>query len=88
MTSRERNELLETAVLRDPGDPFSRRFNVRRLSDGKLEFYDFKLTEVAGDEPVFHGHPATRVPGKVLRVLRADEKITTSEYNRFRKELG
>ncbi len=87
MTVPERNELLETAVPRDPHDPRSRRFNVRRGPDG-LEVYDAKWTQAVDGDPEFHGHPATHVPAAVLRAFRDQGKITEAEYRHLVKRFG
>ncbi len=87
MTRDERSQLLDSAVPVDPSDPRSRRFNVRRGVDG-LELYDAKWTQDVAGEPEFHGHPASFVPAKVLRVLRDKGQITPAEYRKLARRFG
>lgn len=86
MTVAERNLLLAGSVAVDPDDIHSRRFAVRRTERG-LEFFDVKWTQDVDGVPEFHGHPASRVDRRVLKVFRERGLITEAEYNRFRKEL-
>ena len=86
MTVSERNELFKNSTPRDPADPHSRRFAIRRTGRG-LECYDLKWTRDVGGEPEFHGHPASRVPPKVLRTWHSEGLITTAKYTRLLKEL-
>jgi hypothetical protein len=81
----ERNGLLTESVGESPT---SRRYAVRRLPSGRLEFYEAKLTEMQGDVAIFHGHPTVRVPAWVLRQFRNAGQITPAEYNRWLKALG
>lgn len=87
LTVRERQNLLETAVPLDPANPGSRRFNVRRGPRG-LEVYEAKWTRDVGDEPEFHGHPASYVPTSVLRAWRDEGKITNAEYRHLVRAFG
>jgi hypothetical protein len=87
MTVQERRELLSSSIPNDPGDPHSRRYNVRRTSRG-IELYEAKWTRDVNGVPEFHGHPASYVPARVLRTFLADGKITSPEYNRLRKDFG
>ena len=84
MTVAERNQLLETSIP-DPDAPRPRRFNVRRGPRG-LELYEAKLTREVDGEPEFHGHPATRIPNKVLRALRERGDISAAEFGKLRKQ--
>jgi hypothetical protein len=86
MPPAERDALFQASIPKDPGDPRSRRFAVRRTATG-LELFDVKYTGDEGGVPVFHGHPASRVPAAVLREMRNRGDITEAEYNRLRKEL-
>lgn len=87
LTVSEREALLEAAVPKDDRDPHSRRYNLRRSPHG-LEFFEAKWHEDIDGEPVFHGHPTTRVPGRVLRVFRTRGEISAPEYARLVRELG
>jgi NAD(P)-dependent dehydrogenase (short-subunit alcohol dehydrogenase family) len=51
-------------------DASSRRFALRRTTQ-RLEFYDVKHTGIVESKHEFHGHPATWVPTRILRILRA-----------------
>jgi hypothetical protein len=86
MTIPERNALLAAAVPVVEGDLRSRRFALRRTTSG-LEIFDIKYTRDVEGEPEFHGHPATRVDRRALKVFRDIGAITEVEYNRLRKEL-
>lgn len=86
MTVAERDALLQASIPVDPRDPRSRRFAVRRTAAG-IELFDVKYTEDRGGVPVFHGHPASRVPIEVLREMKSLGSITDAEYSRLRKEL-
>jgi hypothetical protein len=87
MTVAERRALLEASVPYDPLDAPSRRFAIRRVEAG-LELFDVKWTEDdAGGEPVFHGHPASRVPRPVLKQWRDNGTLTPAEYRRLSREL-
>ena len=86
MTVDERGALLEAAVPLSEEDPSSRRFNVRRLSDGSLQVFDAKCHDTS--IPEFHAHPATFVPTKVLRAFRDSMLISDPEYKRLVKEFG
>jgi hypothetical protein len=83
----ERDELLEASVPHDPADATSRRWTVRRGPNG-LELYDIKHTGVIDGTHEFHGHPATYVPAKILKVFRDDGLISRAEYGRLVRELG
>lgn len=87
MTVAERDRLLETAIPMDPNDASSRRYNIRRTSSG-LVLFDAKCHEVVGGEPAFHAHPATFVPGKILRQFHQAGLITRAEYDRLVKGFG
>ena len=87
MTVAERNALLEASVPVDPGDPHSRRYVVRRTPHG-IELYDLKWTRDVDGGPEFHGHPATYVPGGMLKRFRDNTVITAAEYKRLRKQFG
>jgi hypothetical protein len=86
MTLHERRALLDASVPVDAADPHSRRFAIRRTEHG-LEVFDVKWTEDVGDEPVFHGHPASRAPRVVLKLWRDSGAITPAEYRRLSREL-
>jgi hypothetical protein len=86
MTVAERNVLFMNSVSATPGDPHSRRFALRRTEYG-IEVYDVKWTQDVGNDPEFHGHPATRVPSAVLKAWREAGVITAAEYGRLRREL-
>jgi len=86
MTVEERDELLEASLPVNPRDPGSRRYVVRG-PDG-LEMYDIKLTRLDGDEPEFHGHPATFVPGKLLSQFRDRGVLQQHEYKELVKSFG
>jgi hypothetical protein len=87
LTIADRNALLEAAIPIDPVSPRSRRYNVRRTLGG-LEIYEAKFTEEAAGTVVFHGHPATYVPAKVLRQFRDQGLISAAEYRRLVKGFG
>ncbi len=87
LTEAERNRLLKTSVPRDPADPHSRRFNVRRGPRG-LEVYEAKWTLDLDGESEFHGHPASWVPANVLRKFRDDGRITKAEYTKLVRDFG
>jgi hypothetical protein len=86
MTIEERNAILAASAPVDPGDPRSRRFGVRRAPAG-LEIFDIKYGRDVDGDPEFHGHPASRIDRKALKLLRDTGQITAAEYNRLRKEL-
>jgi len=87
MTVAERRDLLATSVPANEEDPRSRRFALRRTEHG-LELFDVKWTEDSpGGDPVFHGHPASRVPRTVLKRWRDDGVVTAAEYRRLSREL-
>jgi hypothetical protein len=87
MTVQERRGLLEQSLALDEGDPRSRRFAVRRTEQG-LELFDVKWTQDDADGvPVFHGHPASRVPRAILKQWRDAGLITQPEYRRLSREL-
>lgn len=83
----ERDELLATSLPKDGAAPHSRRYNARRTDRG-LELYEAKWHADVDGEPEFHGHPTRRVPGRVLRALRDEGKITVAEYRKLVKEFG
>jgi hypothetical protein len=87
MAPAERQDLLDRSVPADPAAPIGRRFAMRRGDQG-LELYEAKLTRIASGVPEYHGHPTTRVPGKVLRVFRDHGELTEAEYRRLVRELG
>lgn len=87
MTIDERDQMLATAVPKDAGDPRSRRYNLRRSTAG-IEFFEAKWHEDIEGEPVFHGHPTSRVPGRVLRTLRDAGELSQAEYRRLLRQLG
>src|SRR5258708_29847749 len=87
LTVADRNELLAAAIPLDPQSPHSRRYNLRRTVAG-LELFEAKFTEVVGGAVVFHGHPATYVPAKVLRQFRDRGLISIAEYKRLVKGFG
>lgn len=86
MTVEERNALLAASVPVDAADPRSRRFAVRRTAT-ELEVFDLKYGRDVDGIPEFHGHPASRIDRRTLRLLRDSGQITPIEYNRLRKEL-
>jgi hypothetical protein len=87
MTVQERRALFDASVPLNADDPHSRRFAVRRTEHG-LELYDVKWTEDdATGEPVFHGHPASRVPRLVLKKWRDEGVVSAAEYRRLSREL-
>ena len=84
MTIEDRDDLLRNS-MEDPNNS-ARRYALRR---GRvLEWFEGKLTEVQGNEPVFHGHPTRRVPARVLRIFRNAGTISDAEYRQMVKELG
>lgn len=86
MTVEDRNVLLATSVPVDASDPRSRRFAVRRTSTG-LEIFDIKYGRDVDGIPEFHGHPASRIDRRALKLLRDTGQITSAEYNRLRREI-
>lgn len=87
MTVEERRSLLERSVAVNAADPHSRRFAARRTTTG-LELFDIKWTEDdPSGTPVFHGHPASRVPRSVLKQWRERGDISATEYRRLAREL-
>jgi len=87
MSVDERDMLLSASIPLDEGNPRSRRWTLRRL-DGALEFFDIKWTRhIDGDEE-FHGHPASFVPARILRVFRDQESISGAEYKRLVKDFA
>jgi len=86
ITIAERDALLEASIAVEPADPRSRRFAVRRTTSG-LEIFDVKYTRDVDGDPEFHGHPASRIDGRVLKVFRNNGQITSAEYTRLRREL-
>ena len=87
MTLRERHSLLLTSIAANPEDPHSRRYNVRRGSDG-LEVFEAKFTRDVDGDVEFHGYPCTSVPIKVLRAFRDKAWISESEYRSMARKLG
>ena len=88
MTVEERRQLLAESIPLDPGDLRSRRYAMRWTEERSLEFFEAKWTrEVDGDHE-FHGHPTRRIPGSVLRQMRDQGRVSSSEYRRLIKELG
>ncbi len=88
MTVHERRDLLLASLPLDPAEPRSRRFAMRRRSDGVVDVFDVKWTQDDPDgEPVFHGHPASTVPRDVLKQWRDLGALTPAEYRRLAREL-
>jgi len=87
MTPAERDELLAASIPLDTEDPTSRRFAMRR-SGGDPEFFDIKHTGHMQGEHEFHGHPATWVPSRVLRMFRDRGDLTPVEYRRLAQGFG
>jgi hypothetical protein len=87
MTIGERNRLLDTAVSLDSTNPRSQRYNLRRGPRG-LELFAAKWTEEAGGEPVYHGHPTSYVPARVLRIFLDKNLISESEYRKLVGNFG
>ena len=87
MTLRERRQLLVTSIALDPNEPHSRRFNIRRGTEG-LEIFEAKFTQDIDGDAEFHGYPCTFVPGQILRTFRDDGRITEAEYRRLVKTFG
>ncbi len=87
MTVGERSQLLALSTAVDPQDPRSRRFAMRRTDSG-LELFDIKHTEDDHEgQPVFHGHPASRVNRSVLKRWRDEGLLNPAEYRRLAREL-
>jgi hypothetical protein len=86
ITTDERNALFLASIPVDAANPRSRRFAVRRTSAG-IEIFDIKFTRDVDDDQEIHGHPASRVDRRVLKAFMDQERITSAEYNRLRKEL-
>jgi hypothetical protein len=87
MTIAERNQLLEDSLPEDPDKLTSRRFALRRGSEG-LEWFEGRLTRCEEDEAEFHGYPTGNVPAKVLRRFREQGKLSEAEYRKMIRELG
>lgn len=87
MTLRERTELLRESIAERPDSPASPRFAVRRSESG-LEFFTARMTRVVDGEVEYHGYPTRRVPGRVLRRLREQGRISQAEYRNLVKRLG
>jgi hypothetical protein len=88
MTVHERRDLLQASIPLDPGEPRSRRFAMRRRPDGVVDVFDVKWTQDDPDgEPVFHGHPASKVPRNILKQWRDLGALTPAEYKRLSREL-
>lgn len=87
LTVADRDVLLLSSIPIDPGQPHSRRYNLRRSGAG-LEIFEAKFTEEVAGASVFHGHPASYVPAKILRQFRDSGVISTAEYRRLVKEFG
>ena len=87
LTLRERHELLLASVPENPGDPQSRRYNIRRQVHG-LEVFEAKFTREVDGDVEFHGYPCLSVPTRVLRIFRDDGRITGAEYRRMVKTFG
>jgi hypothetical protein len=86
MTVAERDALFEASIPVMPGDPRSRRFALRRSAAG-LEVFDVKYGRDVDGDPEFHGHPASRVDRRALKVWRDRGLITPAEYNVLRRDL-
>jgi hypothetical protein len=87
MTVTERRHLLLTSVPKDPENPRSRRYNIRRSLDG-IACFEAKFTRDVGADVEFHGYPCSSVPIKVLRVFRDEGRITDAEYRGLARSLG
>jgi hypothetical protein len=81
LTVAERNELFLTSVPGDPADPCSKRYNLRRTTDG-LELFEAQCA-AEGEVVVCHGYPTNYIPAKILRVFRDAGTITDVEYKRL-----
>jgi hypothetical protein len=81
LTVAERDALFAASVPDDPGNPCSRRYNVRRTQLG-LELFEAQCARDGGDI-VCHGYPTSHIPPRVLRVLRDAGRITRAEYERL-----
>lgn len=81
-------DLLSQAVT-DPqsADGRESRYAVRRTLRG-LELYEAKYTGLIDGEPEYHGHPATYVPARVLRLLRDRGLLSDPEYRSLVKSFG
>ncbi len=82
LTLAERNVLFLTSVAENPGDPCSKRYNVRRTEHG-LELYEAQCTAGFNDVVECHGYPTSHIPTKILRALRDAGTITDVEYKRL-----
>lgn len=87
MTVGERQALLTDSLPEDQENPKSRRFAIRRSAKG-IEFFEAKFTEKDGDDLVFHGHPATRVPYGVLKQFQQKGLLNSAEVKSFVKKLA
>lgn len=83
----ERDELLKSSVPVAPDNECARRYALRRSASG-LELYDLKFTRIVDGEPEFHGHPASRVPARILRKFRDQGELSPAEYRRLIKSFG
>ena len=88
MASSDSKTLLLNSNPETLDNPQSWSFAVRRGSL-ELEFFAAQATRTDNSGEVeYHGYPVNGVPGKVLRQLQSNGRITNSEYNRYRTLLG
>lgn len=88
MTAAALNELLQNSVPENCDNPASPRFAVRHGSSG-LEFFVARATlTTKHGEVEYHGYPAKRVPGKVLKLFFERGDINRAEYRKHVKRLG
>ncbi|MEO8715672.1 MAG: hypothetical protein ABI369_11720 [Acetobacteraceae bacterium] len=91
LDSAARDMLLAESVPHNPARPDDpRRYAMRRRpSDGIVEMFETRFTEVSADERVVvHGFPTDRVPPHVLRRFRDTGLLAAAEYNRLLKQFG